>query len=573
MVSDSTRRIQSEKDDKESTRRLFGQDEVGLAINAYLMADKSAREGNERASAERQQHLAGIQARYWRLFFALLSANLARRRQSLEFSDEERLFMDLGLIDARMLGGDREQATRELLEEINSKGVSGCHYLSEWLVHRHQQLQLEFSLSGGDEPAASYASQLDESRHRILSRLSEFFAGLPGIPLEVAESMRSGELDNALITSGIVALREPRRKNLLRRRNLWLLREQILAKAQARASNQAIFKLFELLNEIYARDWRERYENFLNEYLPEKAKTSAIPVQEGATISVANANVDLLMSEARQIRMRMVLMGAVDGKERPDIILAGSGPRLTKAALAEFLTVAQTFDRTLAELPPIVLVPGSGRGFFSWENGCVMLAVRPMVGVDDSAATAFARLRMLDDRLNKGGELRRAYEKKFPGAVFQNDFPADYRAWLCRLSKGESGAMSQDRRTFFRENVGPDLSGPILPPNLRNIGPQTMVAICRRLEKQLASGDNDVNLHRRLAALYWQQGNMEAAGLQFTAAMQKAPNDGETLFAAGMFLRGRGDNEAANDCFRYGVQRDSGSLWGIYCQDALANLL
>ncbi len=575
MTSGPTGKIHPEGEKvADAGRSLFSQDDVALAVNAYLMADKSVQEGNEAAVKERLQHIATIQSRYWRLFFSILSANLARRRQGLEFSDEERLFMDLGLVDTRMLGGDREQTAREVLAEINSKGASGCYYLTEWLIHRHQQLLLEFSLSSGDEPEESYASQLGESRVRVLSRLSEYLIGLPGIPLEVAESMRSGELDNAIITSGIAALRDPRRKALLRRRNLWLLREQVLAKARARTSGQASLRLFELLNEIYARDWHERYESFLNEGLPEKHPTSStMIVQDGSSVSMANANVDILMSEARQIRMRMVLMAAVDGKDRPNIILAGSGPRLTKAALADFLQVAQTFDRSLAELPPVVLVPGPGRGFFAWETGCVMLALRPVVGVDDSVATAFGWLRMLDDRLNKGGELRRAYEKRFPGGVFQNDFPADYRAWLCRLSKGESGAMNPERRAFFREHVGPDISGPILPPNLRNIGPQTMVAICRRLERQLASGDNDINLYRRLAALYWQQGNLEAAGMQFTAAMREAPNDGETLFSAGMFMRGRGDLEAANDCFRYGAERAKDSLWGIYCQDALANLL
>jgi tetratricopeptide (TPR) repeat protein len=390
--------------------------------------------------------------------------------------------------------------------------------------------------------------------------------------------MRSGELDNAIIASGIAALREPRRKNLLRRRNLWQLREQVLAKARARSNNQGVLRLFEMLNEIYARDWRERYDQFLNEEAEEKIRTAVkaspvSPQDSSATMTVGNANVDLLMSEARQIRMRMVLMGAVDGKDRPDSILNARGPRLDKKTLAEFLPVPQTFDKALAELPPLVVVPGSGRGFFAWETGMIMLALRPLVGVDDSVATAFAWYRMLDDRINRGGVLRQAFEKKFPGAVFQNDFPADYRAWLTRLSKGEVGAMNPQRRAFFRDHIGPDISGPLLPPNLRNIGPQTMVAICRRLEKQLSSGDNDVNLHRRLAALYWQQGNLEAAGLQFNAAMQLAPDDGETMFAAGMFMRSRGDGEAANGCFRYGAERAKNSLWGIYCQDALANQL
>lgn len=554
---------------------VLNQHDVSLAVNAFLAADRAAQDGNEKAVKERQQHLATIQSRYWRLFQSILSSALAHRRAALEFSEDERLFMDLGVVDVRMLGSDANQERRELLAELRSTGSFGCHYFSEWLANRHQQLQLESDLSGVEESVDNtYESQLREVRRRVLSRLSNYFTGLPGIPLEVSESMRSGDLDKAIIAGGIAALREPKRKNLLRRRNLWLLREQILTKARARATSQGALRLFELLNEVYTRDWRARYDTHLTESESGPSDSHSTMVHhEHGTMSVNNPNVDSLMSEARQMRMRAVLVATIDGKPDVDTVMFGRSPRITKQGLAAFLPIAQNFDRTLAELPPVVIMPGSGRGFFAWETGCLMVAVRPLVGLDDSVATALAWLRMLDDRFNRGGVLRQAFEKRFPGAVFQNDFPADYRAWLCRLTKGEANAMNPQRRAFFREVVGPDLSGPLLPPNLRNIGPQTMVAICRRLEKQLAGGDNDVNLHRRLAALYWQQGNMEAAGLQFNAAMQLAPEDGETLFAAGMFMRGRGDGEAANDCFRFGVERAAGTMWGIYCQDALANLL
>ena len=561
------------------TVQILNQQEISLAVNGFLMANKAAVDGDERSLKDKQQHLRTIQNHYWRTFSAILSAAVSKRRSTLEFSDDERLFMDLGLVDIRMLDGERAhsaQLTRELLGEIKSKGLSGCYYLSEWLANRFQQLQLENDLSGGVEDSEdnSYESQLKEARRRVLSRLSAYFSGLPGIPLEVSESMRSGDLDKAIIASGIVALKEPKRKNFLRRHNLWVLREQILAKARARAGGQATLRLFEMLNEVYTRDWRARYDSFLNaEDMGEGRAGGTTVVQDNHSVSVSNPNLEILMSEGRQMRMRTVLVGAIDGKAEPDTVLHGRAPRLTKPELAAFLPVPQTFDRALAELPPIVIVPGSGRGFFAWETGCVLLALRPMVSLDDSVATAFAWLRMLDDRLNKGGVLRAAYEKRFPGAVFQNEFPADYRAWLTRLTKGDAAAMNPQRRVFFRDMIGPELNGPILPPNLRNVGPQTMVAICRRLERQVAAGDVDVNLHRRLAAIYWQQGNAEAAGLQFNAAMQMAPEDGETLFAAGMFMRGQGDGEAANDCFRWGAERASASMWGIYCQDALANLL
>lgn len=547
-----------------------------MAVNAFVMAEQAARDGSENAAAECQQHLRVIQKRYWQLFYSILSTNMTRRRgQPLDFSEDERLFLDLGLVDLRMLGGaDHErQDMRELGEEIRSKGLSGCYYLSEWLTEKYQQFQLESDITVMDEAEENnYASQLGEARKRVLSRLAEFFTGLPGVPLEVSEAMRSGDMDKVIVSAGINCLRNPVRKNFLRRHQLWALREQILAKARARANSQGTLRLFEMLNEVYARDWRARLDAYQVEGEAAREKT-VTTVQESVSVSVNDPKMDSLMSEARQIRMRMILMSVIDGKDEPDTVLHGRTPRLTKRALAGFLPLAQAFDRGLASLPPLVIVPGSGRGFFAWEAGCVMLALRPVVGLDDSVATAMAWLRMLDDRFNKGGTLRAAYEKKFPGAVFHNDFPADYRAWLTRLTKGDISAMQPDRRVFFRDFIGPDLSGPLLPPNLRNIGPQTMVAICRRLEKQVAAGDNDVNLHRRLAAIYWQQGELEAAGNQFNAAMQMAPGDGETLFSAGMFMRSQGDGEAANDCFKFGRERAADTMWGVYCQDALANLI
>ncbi len=556
------------------TQSILQQDELAMAAHAYLQAQALAEQGNESGVRECKQHLRTMHARYWGIFQAILSSSLTRRRPGgLYFTDEERLYMDLGVVDPRMLGQDKLRITRELLDELDSKGMSGCYYLSEWFNYRQQQQQLENSLAEPQAQDTGLGSQLVEARRRILDRMSDLLTGLPGIPLEVSASMRDGNLDSAIISAGLNLLDNPARKQFLRRRNLWQLREQVLAKARARAGEGEL-RYFDLLNEIYVRDWRQRYE----EYVTSVDAALQEPQVGGGTRTSASdttgdPNIDALMDEARQIRMRMLLESAVDGELHPEIILYNQSPRVTKPALAEFMGLARVFDRALTELPPIIIVPGLGRGIFTWETGCVLISVRPLVGVDDSAATAFAWQRMIDDCLNHNGQLRAEFEKKFPGASFVTDFPVDYRAWLCRLTKGDIGAMNAERRAFFREFVGPDISGPILPPNLQNIGPQTMAVICRRLEKQLSSGDDDVNLHRRLAALYWSQGNMEAAGLQFNAALRSAPDDGAVLFSAGMFMRGRGDAEAANECFRFGAERAGDSLWGIYCQDALANLI
>jgi tetratricopeptide (TPR) repeat protein len=550
---------------------LAGYDRLAVSVNGFLAAGQSARSGNAEADQERQKHLRDMQFSYWDIVASMLTGVVARRRPNLEFSDDERLFIDLGLVDARILAAaDRQKAVRELLDLLNDKGAPGCFYPSEWLGQRHQQLQIEYSIPG-DEPQAASGTQskLEEMRGRIIARMAPFFTGLPGVPLEISGAMRSGELDRGLIASGIAALREPNRKSYLRRHNLWTLRLQTLDKARSRAGTREALRFFELLDEVYVRDWREHYEKFLSE------DSAAGPAEaaDGPDSSPAlNSEAEALTAETRRLRAHLILMDAIDDKDQPDVALHALGPLVGKRDLAAFLPVAQAFDRLLAEMPPIIIAPGSGRGFFVWESGCLILRLRPLVGLDDSVATALAWYRMLDDHFNHQGELRDAYAKRFPGAVFDVDFPADYRAWLCHAAKGDASAMNPQRRGFFRDFIGPDISGPLLPANLRNVGPQTMALICRRLERQVASGEEDVNLHRRLAAIYWHQGNAQAAGVQYTAAMRLAPDDGETLFAAGMFMRSTGDIEAAGDCFRFGKEKASGSLWSLYCGDALENL-
>lgn len=557
------------------TNILHRQD-LAMAVNAFLASVKSAQPGEENTGASVKKQVKWIQQRYWPLLDEILLAALRRRRGALELTDDERLFVDLGVVDARMVGGAEQAArtTKTLLAEVRGKGQSNCYYLSEWLNYRQQQTQLESDLDWADRSTEQndYTTQLGEARRRAFSRLSKYLTGIPGVTKELSDMAKSGELDRAVIASGIAAMKSPVRKNLLRRHRLWSIREQILAKARARADNQAVLRLFELVNEIYLREWQTRHESMLFDESAKESSTTAKRSADTRMLTAIDSDSDTVMRETRRMRMRMRLLEALDGRDDTETILYGTSPRIDKTVLASLMPIVQTFDRELADPPPVVIIPGMGRGMYVWENGCLMLALRPLVGADDSLATAFAWMRMLTDRFNNRSALRKHYLTAFPGANFQDDFPADYRAWMCRMTKGDISAMSPEKRLFFYDHIGPVLSGPLLPPNLRDVGPQTMSAIARRLEKQVVSENGDAKLHRRLATIYWQQGVMEAAGTQFNAAIQSAPDDGETLFIAGMFMRSQGEHEAANECFRAGADGAMDSLWGIYCQDALKGI-
>lgn len=550
---------QTQPSSSSSVRLTATNDAVQGAISAL-----TAQRDRPATQSQRMRNIQTLQDNYWKVFSDVLAAAAANAGAELEFGVDERLLVDLGVLNPRLLGDTWEASAKELQAELGQRGVSGAYYLSEWLNWRGQQLRLESDIGANDQ--GNFASQMREARKKVLARLTPILSGLPGVPLEVSEAMRSGDLDNAVLNAGIAAMRTPCRQTFLRRRGLWQMREQALVKARARAGAADTQRLLELLNELYCRDWRERHELLLQS----GRQQEAVAAEEQP--AKRDPGADGVVREAREISLRCLLMAAMENR-LPDPVMVGMHPRVTKAALPSFIALAQTFDRSLVDMPPIVLVPGSGRGFFAWEIGCLLLAVRPLVSVEDSAATALAWMRIIDDTLNRNQTLQRAYEKRFPGAVFANDFPADYRAWLTRMARGDLKAMHDDRRGFFRDFIGPDVSKPLLPPNLRNAPAATVSIICRRLEKQLSSGSGTAALHRRLAGLYWQQNNFEAAEQQFNEAVRLAPDDGETLFSVGMFMRAQSNTEAARGYFKFGVERAADSLWGLYAKDALDNLI
>jgi len=342
-------------------------------------------------------------------------------------------------------------------------------------------------------------------------------------------------------------------------------------KARARVSDERMLQLFDLLDEVYAREWRERYAAWRKGDLPSSGYTRVIAKAESEPPGERLRR--FLVSGVRRVRAMTWLVAsyAAEAATRPETAMLMDGPRLTKAAVGEALALAATCDRELETSPAAVLVPFRGRGAFLWDQDLLLLALRPSVGAEDSVATALASYRMLADHLNRGGQLRAEYEKRFPGANFRVEFPADYRLWLCRVARGDFKAMPPARRAFFRDFVGPDCSGILAPANLRNLGPQTRLAIRSRLEKQMAVSGGDANLLRRLAVLLWQDGDLGGAAARMAEASAKAPADGEILLSLGLLHRSRGDDAGATEAFRQGVERAGGTIWALYCQDAMEN--
>ncbi len=508
-----------------------------------------------------------IDGLYWKRVAELVNSRVVLDQDSLAFSDEERLLIDFGLLDPSLVENAPENLPEKLIEEIRIAGPVNHFYLSEWLEHRYRGYRLTESMTAAaaKEDKTKARSKWDLERARIMSHLSPLFQGLPGVGQELAGQVAKGELDQQILLTSITLLRNSQRKLFLYRSRLRSLRGQVLEKARARAGNAATLKLFDALEDTYAYDWRDRFKTFEGKEAPAPAESAAAPdAPSGDKAS------EFLSSELAFVKTLLPLGALAGGVGRTCAVLLKDSPRVTKADTAAGLARVQDCDWGYNSNPLVLIAPFRGRGIFEWDRDSLVVSLVPVESAEESVANAAGNLRMLTDSLQHDGELRRVYEERFPGVNFQQAFQADYRLWVTQVSRGKTAAMPEDRRSLFRELVGPDCSAVLAPANLRNLGPQALAKMRKRLEKQIAIANPDANLHHRLAVIHWNEKKLDQALEEMAKAARLAPQTGEILFSLGLLLRAQGKPERALAVFEACAARVPDTIWGVYSLDAVA---
>ncbi len=517
-----------------------------------------------------ERKLDGI---YWKRIETILAERVSVEKDTLDFTDKDRLLIDIGLLDVHLVENAGADLLRQLTAEIAAPGPMNHFYLSEWLEDRYRRFRLAQDVEQGGAETTDAATELERNRRDVLARVAGLFQKLPGISENVAEAAARGELDERILKLDQALLEHHHRRMFLHRHRLCDLRNQVLARARARARDPAQLKQLDTLDELFADEWQRRYAEYeqhaagaegeedLSDLTVDKVDSEAEPGREEA--------VEYLISELRFARTLMPLGALAGGVARSCAVLLADGPRVTKKETAAGIALAKTCDAGYAVDPVVLIAPFKGRGIYEWDRDSLVIPLVPVESAEDAVANAVGNARMLADSLHGGGVLRKAYEEAFPGANFQQSFQADYRAWVCRVGHGQTEAMPEDRRAFFREQVGPDVSGVIAPAGLRNLGPAGRRLVRKRLEKQLAASGADAALHHRLGALLWLQEDIPAALGQMGLAAKLAPTDGEILMSLGLLLRANDEPDRARRVFEVCTQTAKDSLWGVYAADAL----
>lgn len=547
------------------------------ALQADLVGQWVAfREDPQAKAGTRMKLLGKLDGLYWKRVEAILRQRVAEAGERLDFTDGERLVVDMGFLDAGLVGEAREDLPQRLLAELAMPGPVNHFYLTEWLEDRYQRFQTtaEFGTEEAEEeekPKTRGDPLLYAARTQILGKLRAFFDGLPGVSPEVARTVVQGELDERILELDLALLQNHTRKGFLYRRRLHDLRGYVFSRARGRTNDQATLKGFDQLDEIFRRDWQKRYVDWEKRDPEDSATMLAATVD--ADEQRRQRALEHLLSELRFVRTLMPLGALAGGVLRSCAVLLEDGSRVTRVDTEKGLARARACDWGVDIDPVVVIAPFQGRGIYEWDRDSLVISLVPVQDAEDSVANAVGNYRMLVDSLQWGGSLKKDFEERFPEAKFQKAFQEDYRTWICKVGHGEAEAMPEERRAFFRERMAPDCSGVPASASLRNLGPLARRAVRRRLDKEIAQAGADPQLHHRLAILHWLDGQLDPALGHLAKAAKAAPEDGEVLFAFGLLLRALGEPERAARVFEVCRRRQENSIWGVYADDALTGAL
>jgi tetratricopeptide (TPR) repeat protein len=518
------------------------------------------------AQRELQKAMGKLDALYWKRVSALVGERMDMEGNTLALTDEERLLVDMGLLDMRLVEGGGDELRERMLAELQVPGAANHFYLTEWLEDRFRRERLAREMAAEKQEAAEEDTELGrllKNRQRIYETLRPYFSGLPGVSEEILEHIVNGTLDDQIQTMGIALLDGGSRPAYLRRHGLRNLRTQVLSKLRARLPGEQDLKRLDALERIYARTWRERYS--LYESGEAFGEESAEEESDPARSELAR----YLEGELKFVKSLMPLGALAGGRARACAVLAEDRPRITKDDARRELRRVQEYDRDFGVNPVVLIAPFSGRGIFEWDRDSLLVPLMPVDSEADAVANAAANYRMAIDTLQQEGALKAAYEGAFPDSRFQQAFLTDYRTWICGVCRGEAEAMSPDHLAFFRERIAPPEGEIPAPAGLRNLGPEARAGLVKRLQKQLSLGAEDAGIHHRLAVLLDREGEGEEALEHLTRAAALRADDGMILYSLGVALQRSGRMEMARLSYTRCRERAPATYWAVAADRAV----
>lgn len=499
-----------------------------------------------------------LNALWWQEVERLLVRVARDTPDRVAFTPEDRLLLDLGLLDWRLLpGGDRNRPA--FLREICTPGRPAVHYFSEWIARRFRQALLYGEMSPPDGDAPSPTRIIRDLRGRLYLRLSPLFKNLPGFDRQALDLFLSGRVDATLDAMSLKLGKGPDERLQEQKRQLVDIRSRMLSRVRERIRSAEDMQLFDALRD-------------LDRQIAEKRSSVRVdlPLAASRTISPEERE-KFVLEEIRFVKNVLWLGVTGSGVTRTYSVLATSQPRLTKADLETAFTLLRDADPSLPATSTVLIAPYQGGGFYEWDRDTLFLPLVPTRSADQAVLGAVANYRILLDTLQEGGRLKADYEKSF-GGDFHVGFTRDYKAWVLEVGRGFKAALDPERFAFFRQHLGPQAASLFAPPAWAGQSPKEDEEILKACRARVAKAQGTYEDHYRLAVFAARTQQVVQAIDHLRAALQANPVDGRALLALGYLTARTGNVEQARRHLADCMAMVPNSLWCVLAGEELQKL-
>jgi hypothetical protein len=526
--------------------------EIERSIEAFVR-ERGPADTPVAARPELGRLASGLNEHWWHEAGRILARATPERAL---FSPEERLLLDHGVLDWRLVpGGERHRAV--CLREIFAEGRPGLSYFSEWIL---EHLRRHALVGGMSAPGTEDSSTrlLKDLRSRLCQRLSPLFRAIPGFNQQAVDLFLSGRVDETLDALSARLRRAADEHAALQYRQLSEFRSRLLLRARERARTPDEFALFDSLREI-DRDAHKR--------------RTAPPAGVAPRRLGDEERLRWFADELRFVKQVLWLGVMGSGLARTYSLLLSAQPRLVKADVDPVLALARQGDPHLVEPASILIAPYAGGGFYEWDRDTLFLPLVPTREPEHAVLQGLASYRILLDKFQEGGAFKRDYETRFgAGADFASDFTRDYKAWVLGVGKGYKGALDPDRFAFFRDRIGPRFDLLFAPPEWAGATPREQEELLHQSRLQASTGKAGFEDHYRFAIAAWRGRQAAEAVAHLDEALKLRPVDGRALLAGGMLSARAGVRDIARTRLQDCLALAPGTIWSVYAADELRKL-
>ncbi|HXX95211.1 MAG TPA: hypothetical protein VEN81_16425 [Planctomycetota bacterium] len=515
------------------------------------------------ASRPELGRLAGeLNTLFWRETEKILARAARENPDRVVFSPDERLLLDVGLLDYRLVpGGDRLRPA--LLKELYAPGRSTFLYFSEWMAQRFRQYLLYGGMAPPEEQALSHSRLIRDLRQQLYLRLSLLLRDLPGFSPQHIELFVSGRIDETLAAMASMLDRSVDERLAEQRRQLLEIRTRLLTRARERAKTSEELALFDSLRQLDRQTAERRPGRAPAPPAPASVPRSLLPEQREKWIQ----------DELKFVKSALWLGIMGSGLARTYSVLLTGQARITKLDLESIFTLAKECDPTLPDTSAVVIAPYTGGGFYDWDRDTLFAPLVPTRGADHAVVQALATYRILLDQFQQGARLRKDYEAAFGKADdFNTGFVRDYKQWVLGVGRGFKGALDPARYAFFRDRLGPLPATLYSPREWASLTPQETEDLVKQLRQKVNRAEAGFDDYYRLAIAAARDQQLVQAQKYLEGALTLQPMNGRALLAMAQVTLRLGTPDGARARFSECMALAPNTLWSVYAADEAQRL-